>query len=186
MSNQNLLNRLRSESISNPKNIMSAYLPSHLKHLQHTTLFTSLESALASFRANHIIDEAFVKILVSTMASEYEKACERVPVNTRALEIAETSVGISNYRFDRGYWEIVVPNATIILKDSKSGTILMKQHVANLSIEGSGGGLRKGKRKSESIKRAHTRQVARDSRRNEAEDDSDFEEDDDEDGEWKP
>ena len=160
---------------------MKEFLPPHLRHLEHSKLFKALESAVASFRANKIVDDTFVSTLVQTMASEFEKACDHLPVSSRTLDIGD-GARIANYRFDRGYWEIVVPDASVVIKDSKSGTVLLRQNAKTLAVEGSGGGIRKGKRKTESIKRAHTRQVARDSRREEVDEDSDYDEDD----EWEP
>ena len=162
---------------------LTQHLPNHLKHLQHSTLFKALEVSVAQFVANKIIDDAFLGALVRTLAAEFEKACDRSPVNSKAVEIADSSQ-IANYRFDRGYWEIVVPQTSVLITDNKTTTVLFRDSV-NVSIEGSGGGLRKGKRKSESIKRAHTRQVAHDTRRREVESDED-EDSEDEDGDWNP
>jgi hypothetical protein len=159
---------------------MEEYLPAHLKHLEHSKLFRALDQAVSSFRQNKVIDDKFLAVLVKTMASEFEKACDHLPVSSRTLDLQDTA-RIANYRFDRGYWELVIPDATIAIKDSKSGTVLLRQQAPVLSIQGSGGGLRKGKRKTESIKRAHTRQVARDSRREDSLDDSEFSDDD-----WEP
>jgi hypothetical protein len=162
---------------------LAQHLPNHLKHLQHSALFKALERSVAQFAANKIVDDAFLGALVRALATEFEKACDRQPVNSKALEIADSSQ-IANYRFDRGYWEIVVPKTSVLITDNKTTTVLFRDSV-NVAIEGSGGGLRKGKRKSESIKRAHTRQVAHDTRRKDKESDED-EGYDDEDEDWNP
>ena len=164
------------------------YLPPHLKHLQHSKLFTSLEQSVSSFRANKIVDERFMEALVQIMASEFEKACDRAPINCISLNLADNAK-LSNYRFDRGYWELVVPDMQVSVVDDHSSTVIFKER-ANVSIEGSGGGLRKGKRKSESMKRAHTRQVAKDARKASTKKETDDEDEDvkDEfsDEEWTP
>lgn len=164
------------------------YLPAHLKHLQHSKLFISFEHSVSSFRANKIVDERFIEALVQIMATEFEKACDRSPVNCISLNLADNSK-LSNYRFDRGYWELVVPDMQVSVVDDHSSTVIFKER-ANVSIEGSGGGLRKGKRKSESMKRAHTRQVATDARRvsikKQSDDENDEEGDEFSDEEWTP
>jgi hypothetical protein len=100
------------------------------------------------------------------------------------LEISEGST-IVNYRYNRGYWEIVSPSTSVLVSDHNTGKTLYFKDSINLAIEGSGGALRKGKRKSESIKRAHTRQVAKDVRYQGSSDESeDYDFDDD--GDWKP
>jgi len=164
------------------------FLPTHLKHLSESFLFRSLEDSIAHFQTHRIVDQAFVKKLVEIMCNEFERACDRAPINSRMLEIAEGSTLI-NYRYNRGYWELVSPTTSVLVSDNNTGKTLFFKDSINLAIEGSGFALRKGKRKSESIKRAHTRQVAKDARydgssdESENFDDVDFE---DEDGEWKP
>jgi hypothetical protein len=155
------------------------YLPPHLKHLKHSRLFEALDHSLMMFRANHIIDEKLVETLVIIVASEFEKTCDKQPVNGRTLQFPDSS-RIANYRFDRGYWELVIPKSQVSVVDSRASSVIFRE-TNDISIEGSGGGLRKGKRKSESIKRAHTRQVAKDSRAV-----SSDEEDYDEDEDWTP
>ncbi|NDD93290.1 hypothetical protein EBZ37_14570 [bacterium] len=144
---------------------MEKYLPAHLKHLSHSRLFSALDHALGSFRANRIVDERFVEALVTALGKEFEKACDRNPVNTRSVQLSEDGK-VVNYRFDRGYWEVVVKDTEISVVDSKMSSVIFREK-SDVSVEGSGGGLRKGKRKSESMKRAHTRLVARDTRRSE-------------------
>ena len=155
-------------------------LPSHLKHLQHSKLFNSLEKAVSIFTANKIVSEEFLLLLVTTLGEEFEKMYDRPPVNSRVVDIAENS-SIANYRFDRGYWELVVPSTSVMVTDKAEARTIFFADSIDLAVEGSGSGLRKGKRKSQSIQRAHTRQIARDTRY-ESSDDSQ----DDEDEEWKP
>ena len=165
-------------------------LPTHLKHFQHSRLFTGLVESMDTFYKNKIIDDSFVERLVPVFASEFEKAFDRYPVNSKSLEIAEDA-SIVNYRFDRGYWEIVIPETTVMISDQSNGRSCFFRDAVSVKIEGSGGGMRKGKRKSESIKRAHTRQVAKDTRWEGSSDEEDEEEEDssyesDEDTAWKP
>ena len=158
-------------------------LPNHLKHLSESALFRSLEETIAYFTQHKIVEEPFVAKLVEIMAAEFERACDRAPINSRMLEIAEGS-SIINYRYNRGYWSVVVPSTSVLVSDHTGGSTLFFQESVDMAIEGSGGSLRKGKRKSESIKRAHTRQVARDVRWTGSSDESDeYEGSDDE---WKP
>ena len=162
---------------------LAEYLPDNMKHLKNSKLFTALEDALKPFLANKIVDAKFVNRLIVSLATEFDKAFDRPPVNSRILELAESS-SIVNYRFDRGYWEVVVPQTTVMLTDKTLGTTTFFKEGVDVSIEGSGAALRKGKRKSESIKRAHSRQVAKDARYKSESDDDDFSDDDD--GEWRP
>ena len=158
---------------------LKTHLPNHLKHLHHSKLFKSLESAVSIFQQGKIVNDAFLELLVKTLGMEFEKLFQRPPVNARIVEIAENS-SIVNYRFDRGYWEVVLPTTSVMVSDKNTGTTVFFADSVNVSVEGSGSSLRKGKRKSESIQRAHTRQVAKDTRyKNE-----DDEDDDDED--WNP
>jgi hypothetical protein len=157
---------------------ISDYLPRNLRHLEHSKLCVSLQESLSHFADNQIVDEAFVRKFVEVFASEFDAAFDRAPINSKVLQLSEDSA-IVNYRFDRGYWSIVVPGTTVMVTD-QTKTALFKDKV-NLAIEGSGGGLRKGKRKSESIKRAYSRQIAKDVRWNESSnsDESESELDDD-------
>ena len=164
---------------------ITQYLPVKMKHLQHSKLFKSLEQALAPFIANKIVDTRFISKLVDVFALEFEQSFDKPPVSANILELSDNSA-IINYRFDRGYWEVVVPQTTVMLTDQATGTTTFFRESVDVSIEGSGGALRKGKRKSESIKRAHSRQVAKDTRyRAKSDDESDYD-DEDGDAEWKP
>jgi hypothetical protein len=162
---------------------LAEYLPDNMKHLKSSKLFAALEDALQPFIANKILDTKFVSRLVSIFASEFDKAFDRPPVNSKILELAESS-SIVNYRFDRGYWEVVVPQTTVMLTDKATGTTNFFKAGVDVSIEGSGAALRKGKRKSESIKRAHSRQVAKDARYKSDSENEEYSEDDD--AEWRP
>ena len=155
-------------------------LPNHLKHLQHSKLFKSLETAVSTFQQNKIVDEVFLKLLVRTLATEFEKMFDRPPVNARVVEIADNS-SIVNYRFDRGYWEIVIHDTSVMVSDKSTSTTIFFSDAQDVSVEGSGSSLRKGKRKSESIQRAHTRQVAKDARYQDTDSDADEGE-----SEWEP
>lgn len=157
---------------------LNSFLPSHLRHLEHSKLFKALESAIEPFRKNQIVDDEFLWLLFEALAIEFEKSCESVAVKDRVL-VLPSQPPIVNYRFDRGYWELVLPKTQVVVRD-KSQTIYEVE--ANLvSIEGSGSGLRKGKRKTESVKRAFSRQMAKDSRR-----DEDSSDPSSEDGDWIP
>lgn len=159
-------------------------LPNHLRHLQHSQLFSGLVASVTQFHTNKIVDEKFIAKLVEAFACEFEKAFDRHPVNCKTLEISENST-IINYRFDRGYWELVVPDTTLVILDQSNGRSSFFRDSITVGIEGAGGGMRKGKRKSESIKRAHTRQVAKDTRWEGSSDDSEVQDSDDS-GEWVP
>ena len=162
---------------------LKEFLPANMKHIQHSKLFQSLEGSLSQFYGNKIVSAKFVAKLVDVLVSEFEKAFDRQPVSSRILEVSPNSA-IVNYRFDRGYWEIVLPSTSVMITDKASGTTTFFRESVDVSFEGSGGGLRKGKRKSESIKRAHSRQVAKDTRYvKEAESDEDEEYSD---GDWEP
>ena len=166
---------------------LRAYLPGHLKHLAESVLFKSLENSIAYFLEHRIVDQVFAAKLVEILAAEFERACDRAPINSKMLEIAEGS-SIVNYRYHKGYWEIVLPSTSVMVSDHTSGDTSVFKSSVNVAIEGSGGAIRKGKRKSESIKRAHTRQVARDVRWTGSSDESedDYEGESDEDADWKP
>jgi hypothetical protein len=167
---------------------IESYLPNHLKHLRESVLYKSLDQSVSYFLENRIVDERFVGKLVEILATEFERACDRVPINSKMLEIAEGS-SIVNYRYHKGYWEIVVPGTSAMVSDHTTGSTSMFQSSVDVAIEGSGGPLRKGKRKSESIKRAHTRQVAKDIRWDGSSDESEDEYESDaeeEDDDWKP
>ena len=166
---------------------LKSYLPGHLKHLAESVLFKSLDKSIAYFLEHRIVDQTFAAKLVELLAVEFERACDRTPINSKMLEIAEGS-SIINYRYHKGYWEIVVPSTSVMVSDHTSGSTNLFQSCVDLAIEGSGGAIRKGKRKSESIKRAHTRQVARDVRWTESSDESEeeYDGDSDDDTEWNP
>jgi len=166
---------------------LKSYLPGHLKHLSESVLFKSLESSIAYFLEHRIVDQVFAAKLVEILAAEFERACDRAPINSKMLEITEGS-SIVNYRYHKGYWELVLPSTSVMVSDHTSGGTALFQSCVDVSIEGSGGPIRKGKRKSESIKRAHTRQVARDVRWTGSSDESEdeYEDESDQDGDWNP
>ena len=166
---------------------LKAYLPGHLKHLAKSMIFKSLEKSIYYFLEHRIVDQVFAAKLVEILASEFERACDRAPVNSKMLEIAEGS-SIVNYRFHKGYWELVLPSTSVMVSDHTSGATTLFKSSVDVSIEGSGGPIRKGKRKSESIKRAHTRQVARDVRWNGSSDEDEEEDEGEsvEDEDWNP
>jgi hypothetical protein len=162
---------------------LSTFLPGHLRHLQHSKLFKAIETAVDPFRKNKIVDDEFAEALVMCIATEFEKTCETPPISNRVLELPGDAP-ILNYRFDRGYWELVFAKSNVIVRDTKSSNVVFKREANMLAIEGSGSGLRRGKRKTESIKRAFSRQIARDSRKH-SESESDYEEEGS-DEEWVP
>lgn len=168
-----------------PMTALDQYLPAHMKHLKHSNLFSALETAIGPFIENKIVDARFVEKLIEIFAMEFDKAFDRQPINSRILELSYSS-SIVNYRYDRGYWEVVVPQTTIMITDKSTGTTIFFRDSVDVSIEGSGGPLRKGKRKSESIKRAHSRQVAKDTRYAEPNSEGGDDEDFDGDEEWRP
>ena len=167
--------------------IAKDFLPGYLMHIHHSKLFKSLVLSIEYFHKNKIVDEKFIHKLISAFAEEFVETFARYPVNSRILEISENS-SIVNYRFDRGYWEFVLPGCSIMVSDQSTGRTLYFHEADNIGLEGCGLGLRKGKRKLESINRAHTLQVAKDTRwrANSKEEDSVDEDEDDEDGEWIP
>ncbi len=159
---------------------LNSFLPTHLRHFEHSKVFKALSQAVEPFQKNKIIDDEFVEALVTCIASEFEKACDTPPVSHRVLQLPGDAP-IVNYRFDRGYWELVFQKSNVIVRDNKTSNIVFKQEANMLAIEGCGGGLRRGKRKTESIKRAFSRQIARDSRKIESE--SEYQ---DSDEDWVP
>ena len=173
-------------STTSPVNLKS-YLPNHLKHLSESVLFQSLDKSISYFLEHRIVDHQFVAKLVQILSAEFERACDRAPINSKMLEISEGS-SIVNYRYHKGYWQIVVPSTSAMVSDHNTNASTLFHSAVDVSIEGSGGPLRKGKRKSESIKRAHTRQVAKDVRYSGSSDESDvdFESGSEEDADWRP
>lgn len=163
---------------------ISDFLPRNLRHLEHSKLFKSLAESIAQFAENRIVDEVFLRKLVEVFAAEFDAAFDRAPVNSRILQVSDNS-GIINYRYDRGYWSIVVPSTSVVVSDQSTGKTAVFKDKVNVSIEGSGGGLRKGKRKSESIKRAYSRQIAKDVRWNEEDTDESESELDDDSSDWE-
>ena len=166
---------------------LSEELPLHLQHLKYTCLYQSLEESIKYFFENKIINKEFISKLIQIFAIEFEKSFDRNSINSKILEISENSQ-IINYRYNKGFWSIVIPNTTLLVTDhhisAPTGKTIFFKESVNVCIQGSGGALRKGKRKSESIKRAHTRQIAKDARWQQDRDEDDSDEDDSD--EWKP
>ena len=147
------------------------FLPPHLKHWKHSKLFKSLEMTLSQF--DGMLENRQITILIKKIISiELLKIFE----NTK-FEIPP-GFGIENYRYNSTYWEIVVPKATVRLNDNSTGKTRFFDSGVDVAIEGSGGSIRKGKRKVESIKRASSRQTAQDlkKKRREEEGETDSEE----------
>jgi hypothetical protein len=135
---------------------LNSYLPGHLKHLQHTCLFQSLGKTMEEFLDNGLISNETAGELMQITASRLEDEFEESQIPSSSIRISPGE-GIVNYRYDEGYWELVVEGPVEL--ELEDGT----QVTAGLvGIEGCGGGLTKGKKEGAKLKAAHTRQQALD------------------------
>ena len=139
-----------------PINVQDA-LPAHVKHFRNTSLFESLEEVLNEFVGERILPAEAAQLLVETAAQALEQEFEKPPLSLSALALGSGG-GIENYRFNAGYWQMVLRGPIEARFERGSFTA----SVPLLGLEGSGGGLAKGRGSAQGLKTAHTRQQAQD------------------------
>ncbi len=135
--------------------IVEESLPTHVKHFQHSALFAGLSDAIEELISERVLLHEHASALVEMAAVAFEEEFEKPPVSLTALNLG-TGTGITNYRHDSGYWELVIRGPVEVQLDN------MKNTVGLLGIEGSGGSLSKGKTTAQGLRAAHTRQQALD------------------------
>lgn len=137
--------------------IVADALPVHVKHFMHTSLFESLDDVLTDFVGERVLPADAAHALVDEAARVLEAEFENAPLSLSALAIAP-GAGIDNYRFNAGYWQMAI-KGPVELRFERGSFFAV---VPELGLEGSGGGLTKGKGSAQGMKAAHTRQQAQD------------------------
>ena len=137
--------------------IVADALPAHVKHFMHTSLFESLDDVLADFVGERVLPAEAAHALVEEAARALESEFENPPLSLSALAV-DAGAGIENYRFNAGYWQMAIKGPIEARFERGSFFAL----VPALGLEGSGGGLTKGKGTAQGMKAAHTRQQAHD------------------------
>ena len=142
-------------SVVNSHEILEESLPMHVKHFRNSALFLGLEDAIDELVGERVMRAEHATTVIEAAAVALEEEFEKPPVSLTPVNLG-TGTGITNYRHDSGYWELVIRGPVEVQLDT------IKTTVGLLGIEGCGGSLSKGKSTAQGLRAAHTRQQALD------------------------